>query len=101
MIVWTEYENTEQVKIGKGVRQGSILSPYLFDLYSEIIMRDALKDLNIEVLIWGRGANSLKNADDREYVVIINCKWTKAIDPRVKKKESESDGLHMNIQRQN
>ena len=48
--VRTEYGDTESFSIGKGVRQGCVLSPYLFNLYSEYTMRQAnLEELDIGV----------------------------------------------------
>ena len=53
--VRTEYGDTESFSIGKGVRQGCVLSPYLFNLYSEYTMRQAnLEELDIGVRMGGR-----------------------------------------------
>ena len=63
--VRTEYGDTESFSIGKGVRQGCVLSPYLFNLYSEYIMRQAnLEELDIGVKMGGRKINNLRYADD-------------------------------------
>ena len=63
--VRTEYGDTESFSIGKGVRQGCVLSPYLFNLYSEYIMRQAnLDQLDIGVRMGGRKINNLRYADD-------------------------------------
>ena len=51
--------------IGKGVCQGSILSPYLFNLYAEYIMRNAgLEEAQAGIKIAGRNINKLRYADD-------------------------------------
>ena len=56
---------TEIFSIGKGVRQGSVISPYLFNLYSDYIIRQAnLEELDIGVRMGGRKINNLIYADD-------------------------------------
>ena len=63
--VRTEYGDTESFSIGNGVRQGCVLSPYLFNLYSDYIMRPAnLEELEIGVRMGGRKINNLRYADD-------------------------------------
>ena len=52
-------------QIGKGVRQGCILSPCLFNLYAEYIMRNAaLEEAQAGIKIVGRNINNLRYADD-------------------------------------
>ena len=52
-------------KIGKGVRQGCILSPCLFNFYAEYIMRNAgLDDAQAGIKIAGRNINNLRYPDD-------------------------------------
>ena len=56
---------TDWFKIGKGVPQGYILSPCLFNLYAEYIMRNArLDELCAGIKIAGENINNLSNADD-------------------------------------
>ena len=56
---------TDWFKIEKGVRQGCLLSPYLFNLYAEHIVRNArLDELQAGIKIGGRNINSLRYADD-------------------------------------
>ena len=63
--VRTRHGTTDWFKIGKGVRQGCILSPCLFNLYAEYIMRNAgLDEAQAGIKIAGRNINNLRYADD-------------------------------------
>ena len=56
---------TDWLQIGKGVRQGCILSPCLFNLYAEYIMRNTgLEETQAGIKIAGRNINNLKYVDD-------------------------------------
>ena len=56
---------TDWFQIGKGIRQGCILSPYLFNLYAETIMRNAgLEEAQAGIKTAGRNINNLRYADD-------------------------------------
>ena len=61
----TEHGTTDWFQIGKGVRQGCILSLYLFNLYAEYIMRNTgLEEAHAEIKISGRNISHLRYADD-------------------------------------
>ena len=61
----TGHGTTDWFQIGKGVHQGYILSPYLFNLYAEYIMKNAgLEEAQAEIEIAGRNINNLRYADD-------------------------------------
>ena len=63
--VRTELGTTNWFQIGKGVRQGCMLSPCLFNLYAEYIMRNAgLDEAQTGIKIAWRNSNNLKYADD-------------------------------------
>ena len=63
--VRTRYETIDWFQIGKGVHQGCILSPCLFNLYVEYIMRNAgLEEAQAGIKIAGRNINSLRYVDD-------------------------------------
>ena len=64
-IVRTGHGTTDWFQIGKGVRQGCILSPCLFNLYAEHIMRNpGLEETQAGIKIAGRNINNLRYADD-------------------------------------
>ena len=63
--VRTGYGTTDWFQIGKGVCQGCILSPCLFDLYAEYIMRNAeLEEVQAGIRIARKNINNLRYADD-------------------------------------
>ena len=63
--VRTGHGTTDWFQIGKGVRQGCILSPCLFNLHSEYIMRNTgLEETQAGIKIAGRNINNLRYADD-------------------------------------
>ena len=64
-VVRTGHGTKNWFKTGKGVRQGCILSPCLFNLYAEYIMRKAgLEEAQAGIKIAGRNINNLRYADD-------------------------------------
>ena len=65
----TGQETTDWFQIGKGVRQGCILSPCLFNLHAEYIMRNAgLEETQAGIKIAWRNINNLRYADDTTLV---------------------------------
>ena len=85
-------------QIGKGVCQGCILSPCLFNLYAEYIMRHAgLEEAQAGIKIAGRNINNLKYADDTT-LMAKSEEELKSFLMKVKE-ESEKVGLKLNIQK--
>ena len=67
--VRTGHGTTNWFQIGKGVRQGCILSPCLFNLHAEYIMRNAgLEETQAGIKIAGRNINNLRYADDTTFM---------------------------------
>ena len=84
--------------IGKGVCQGCLLSPCLFNFYAECIMRDAgLEEAQAGIKIAGRNINNLRYVDDTTLMAESGEKL-KSLLMKVKE-ESEKVGLKLNIQK--
>ena len=95
--VRTGHGTTHWFQIGKGVRQGCILSPCLFNFYAEYIMRNArLEEAQAGIKIAGRNINNLRYADDT--TLMAESKELKSLLMQVKE-ESEKVGLKLNIQK--
>ena len=91
---------TDWFQIGKGVRQGCILSPCLFNFYTEYIMRNAgLEETQAGIKIAGRNINHLRYADDTTLMAESEDKL-KSLLMKVKE-ESEKVGLKLNIRKTN
>ena len=95
--VRTGHGTTDCFQIGKGVCQGYIMSPCLFNLYAEYIMRNAgLEEAQDGIKIAGRHINNLRYADDTT-LVAESEEELKSLLMKVKE-ESEKVGLKLNIQ---
>ena len=96
--VRTGHGTTDWFPIGKGVRQGCILSPCLFNLYVEYIIRNAgLEEAQSGIKVAGRNINNLRYADDTT-LMAENEEELKSLLMKVKV-ESEKVGLKLNIQK--
>ena len=96
--VRTGHGTTDWFQIGKGVRQGCILSPCLFNLYAEYIMRNAgLEEAQAGIKIARRSINNLRYTDDTT-LITESEEELKSLLMKVKE-ESEKVGLELNIQK--
>ena len=96
--VRTRHGTTDWFQIGKGVSQGCILSPCLFNFYAEYIMRNTgLEEVQAGIKIAGRNLNNLRYADDTT-LMTESEEELKSLLMKVKE-ESEKVGLKLNIQK--
>ena len=95
--VRTGHGTTDWFQIGKGVRQGCILSPCLFNFYAEYIMRNAgLDEAQSGIKIAGRNINNLRYVDDT--TLMSESEELKSFLMK-EKEESEKADLKLNIQK--
>ena len=95
--VRTGHGTTDWFQIGKGVHQGCILSPCLFNFYAEYIMRNSgLEEAQVRIKIGRRNINNLRYADDTT-VMAESEEELKSLLRKVKE-ETEKVGLKLNIQ---
>ena len=95
--VRTGHGTTDWFQRGKGLRQGCILSPRLFNLYAEYIMRNAgLEEAQAGIKTAGRSINNLRYADDTTLTAESEEELKSLL---MKVKESEKVGLKLNIQK--
>ena len=96
--VRTEHGTTDWFQIGKGVHQGCILSPCLFNLYAEYIMRNAhLDKAQAGIKIARKNINNLRYVDDTT-LIAESKEELKSLLMKVKE-ESGKAGLKLNIQK--
>ena len=94
----TGHRTMDWFQIGKGVRQGCILSPCLFNLYAEYIMRNSgLEEAQAGIKIAGRNINHLRYAGNTT-LMAESEEELKSLLKKVKE-ESEKVGLNLNIQK--
>ena len=97
--VRTRHGTTDWFQIGKGVRQGCILSPCLFNLHAEYIIRNAgLDEAQAGIKIARRNINNLRCADDKTTLRAESEEELKSLLMKIKE-ESEKVGLKLNIQK--
>ena len=96
--VRTGLGTTDWVQIGKGVHQGCILSPCLFNLYAECIMRSSgLEEAQAGIKIAGRNIDNLRYADDTTLMAESNEELKNLL---IKvKEESEKVGLKLTFRK--
>ena len=93
----TGHGTTDWFQVGKGVHQGCILSPSLFNLYAENIMRNiGLDEAQAGIKIAGRNINHIRYADD--ITLMAESEELKRLLVKIKE-ESEKVGLKLNIQK--
>ena len=96
--VRTGHGTTDRFQIGKGVRQGYILSPCLFNLHAEYIMRNVgLDEAQAGIKIAGRNINNFRYADDTT-LMAESEEELKSLLMKVRE-QSEKVGLKLNIQK--
>ena len=96
--VRTGHATTDWFQIGKGVHQGCILTPCLFTLHAEYIMRNAgLDEAQVRIKIARRNISNLRYADDTT-LMTESEEELKSLLMKVKEK-SEKVGLKFNIQK--
>ena len=96
--VRTGHRTKDWFQIGKGVYQGCILSPCLFNLYAEYIMRNAgLEETQAGIKIAGRNINNIRYANDTTFMAESE-EHLKSFLMKVKE-ERENVGLKHNIQK--
>ena len=94
--VRTGHGTTDWFQIGKIVHQGCMLSPCLFNLYAEYIMRNAgLEEAQVGIKIARRNINNLRYADD----TTLKAESEEELKSLLMKEESEKAGLKLNIQK--
>ena len=93
--VRTGHATTDWFQIGKGARQGCILSPCLFNLYAECIMRNAgLDEAQSGIKIAGRNINNLRYADD----TTLTAESEEELNSLLMKVKEESEKSWLNAQ---
>ena len=94
--VRTGHGTTHWFQTGKGVHQGCILSPCLFNFYADYIMRNSeLEEAQAGIKIAGRNINNLRFADDTTLI----AESVEELKSLLMKEESEKVGLKLNIQK--
>ena len=96
--VRTGHGTTDWLQIGKGVRQGCILSPCLFNFYAEYTMRNAgLEEAQAGIKIAGRNINNRRYADDTTLMAESEEELKRFLTKM--KEKSKNIGLKLNIQK--
>ena len=98
-VVRTSNGDTEWFKIERGVRQGCVISPGLYNIYSEHIMRCVLEEHYDGITIGGRRQNNLRFADDTTLILLCTSKEELLVLLKKVKEASKSQNLLLNTQK--
>ena len=96
-VVKTELGETEEFRLCKGVRQGCILSPILFNIYAERIIRDIFDDWHGGISFGGRKVTNLRYADDTTILASSKRELSRGLS--MIKTASEAAGLFLNLKK--
>ena len=91
----TEFGETYNIDISKGVRQGCIISPLLFNVYAENIMREALDECESGISVGGRMVTNLRYAGDTTLFVGTKEDLTELVERG--SRASEKAELYLNV----
>ena len=97
MIVRIDGEHSESCKVGRGVRQGCLLSPLLFSLYAEFMMKDAMDTVKEGIKVGGKIVKDVRFADDQGMITSTRIGLQRMMD--VLGKTAEEYGMKINAEK--